>query len=102
MTLEDFIELNCRETLEIARHNKGYVLNELISAFKSFAIEHTSIVLTRASEKATISSVEYSKFGGKIIKTEDLGQEIPTENPQVYLSVNVDSILNCYPLTDIK
>lgn len=51
-------------------------------------------ILELAVENATINLIEYSKYGGKIITEKDLGQEITTEKPQIYLSCNKQSILD--------
>lgn len=39
-----------------------------------------------------LKSVEYSKYQGKIINVMNLGEEVPTENPQVYIQVDKDLI----------
>lgn len=75
------------------------VIKEVIIEFTKL---HVQEALFEANSKVTIDLVEYSKFGGKIINTLDVGQEVPTENSQQYLQVNKDSILNAYPLENIK
>ena len=44
-------------------------------------------------EKVELQSVEYAKYKGIIINSTNLGQEVPTENEQIYIQVDKESIL---------
>jgi hypothetical protein len=63
---------------------------------------HVTEALKAANEKVILNSVEYAKYRGIIIKTENLGQEVSTENPQVYIQADSNSILTAYPLNLIE
>lgn len=60
--------------------------------FKQAMKEFAEKLLELAVENATINSIEYSKFRGEIIKIINLGQEVPTENTQIYYQTDKDSI----------
>ena len=76
-TAEDFITKNCDYKLE------GDLLNDIIDALQNFAKLHVRAALKAASYGA--EAYNKPKFSGDI-------------NPQV----DMDSILNAYPLNNIK
>lgn len=72
-----------------------------VSIMIEFAKLHVEAALKEASEKVVLESRLYSKYQGKIEKTENMGQEINLED-QLYLGIEKNSILNAYPESNIK
>jgi hypothetical protein len=67
-----------------------------------FAKLHCEAQAKAIVEKITLNSVEYAKYRSTVIKTENLGQEVPTEDSQVYIQADSNSILTAYPLSNIQ
>ena len=100
--------LSFKEKLPLTRYLELYVTGRIDGVEENypemmveFTKLHREAILKEVSEKVILESRLYSKFGGKIEKTEDLGQEINLES-QIYIGVNKSSILNAYPLENIK
>lgn len=83
----------------------GYMNNSIepsiVSAMRKFAKIHVKAALERVNDKVQLESREYSIYGGKLIKKENLGEEINLEG-QKYIGISEDSILNAYPETLIQ
>jgi hypothetical protein len=71
-------------------------------AMIEFAKLHCEAQVKAIVEKVTLNLVEYAKYRGTIIKTENIGQEVSTENLQAYIQADSNSILTAYPLSNIK
>ncbi len=68
------------------KEEKAYVFTP--EELKKLLEDYTDKIIKNVGLK----SVEYSKYQGKIINVMNLGEEVPTENPQVYIQVDKDLI----------
>jgi hypothetical protein len=104
MTAEEFLQYHLEISYFYDDKTEKVVCysDEVEQAMVEFAKLHVTEALKAANEKVILNSVEYAKYRGTIIKTENLGQEVSTENPQVYIQADSNSILTAYPLDLIK
>ena len=86
LLIEEF-ETNPNYKIDLLANNCYYDTLTLLKQIREATIKE-------CLSKLTINLVEYAKYGGKIIKTENLGEEIPTEDPQKYYQVNKDMLID--------